>query len=649
MKNKKKRSINLKLSLTAAFFMVVIILVTQILAAVILSRTIAEDSEITLTKLSEDNANIMENWLDGQGAVLETMMASLSYMDELDHNKIMDFLAEELKKNDAALMYYLCFEYDKSVNPADHSELDLDPTGRTWWIAAMEKNGLIYTDPYVDFATGQMIVSVAAPLKIKGEQAVILADITIDQLVDQVNSIGNNGDTKAFLLAADGSVITHPNKEYMPNEKGNTILDNEIDINVDSESVSTIKDYDGNEKSVAISTIDSTGWKIGITQDKSTISDQIAEKLSVMIITSIILLAVAIVLLVLQINSVIKPLKKSMDVIIKLSNGDLSAKIEKSNESDEMADLQNAVSTLSDNFSGIIGDANTVLGKMADYDLTGEKMQDYPGDFNELSNSVNSIEQILAELLKRMKNSADAVETGSSQLAMAASNLSEISMEQASSIITLEDDVNTMTSGIRRSSEQCKLINESLCDLDNRIVKGSEEMAKLMEAVKEIESMSNDIQKVVGVIDSIAFQTNILALNASVEAARASENGKGFAVVAEEVRTLAEKSSSEAKRTAELIDGCIAGIVKAKKCADETNRSLEIVVENSAQINKAFEQISDDNDKQAKSAKEIEAELNHVSSSVTSNTATAEETAAASQSLLEEAGQLKSMTEKFKI
>lgn len=648
MKNRKK-SINLKLSLASALFMVIIIIVTQILAATILSKTITEDCGTNLAKLSEDNADIMDAWLEGQGMTLKTMMESLSYMGELDHDKIMDFLAMELKQNDSALMYYLCFEYDKSVNPADHSVLDLDPTGRGWWISAMEKNDLIYTDPYVDFATGQMIVSIAAPLKIKGEQAVILADITIDSLVDRVNNIGKDGNTQAFLLAADGSVIAHPNKDFMPNEEGSTILNKEIDIDINNEAVAIIKDYDGSQKLVSVSNIDSTGWKIGITQDQSIISAKITRKLSMMITISVALLIVAVVLMTLWIRILIKPLKKSMDVIIKLSNGDLSAQIGKSKANDEMADLQNAVSTLTENFSNILGEANEILGKMADYDLTGKQMQNYPGEFNALSNSVNSIEQILSELLKRMKNSADSVENGASQLAMAATNLSKISMEQASSISTLENGVNAMTGGIRRSSEQCMVINESLSDLDNRIVRGNEEMAKLMEAVMEIERMSNDIQKVVGAIDSIAFQTNILALNASVEAARAGENGRGFAVVAEEVRTLAEKSSSEARRTAELIDVCIAGIARAKECADETSRSLGIVVENSAQISKAFEQISDDNANQAESAKDIEAELNRVSSAVTSNTATAEETAAASQSLLGEAGRLKSMTEKFRV
>lgn len=648
MKNRKK-SINLKLSLASALFMVIIIIVTQILAATILSKTITEDCGTELTKLSSDNADIMDAWLEGQGMTLKTMMESLSYMGELDHDKIMDFLAMELKQNDSALMYYLCFEYDKSVNPADHSVLDLDPTGRGWWISAMEKNDLIYTDPYVDFATGQMIVSIAAPLKIKGEQAVILADITIDSLVDRVNNIGKDGNTQAFLLAADGSVIAHPNKDFMPNEEGSTILNKEIDIDINNEAVAIIKDYDGSQKLVSVSNIDSTGWKIGITQDQSIISAKITRKLSMMITISVALLIVAVVLMTLWIRILIKPLKKSMDVIIKLSNGDLSAQIGKSKANDEMADLQNAVSTLTENFSNILGEANEILGKMADYDLTGKQMQNYPGEFNALSNSVNSIEQILSELLKRMKYSADSVENGASQLAMAASNLSKISMEQASSISTLENGVNAMTGGIRRSSEQCMVINESLSDLDNRIVRGNEEMAKLMEAVMEIERMSNDIQKVVGAIDSIAFQTNILALNASVEAARAGENGRGFAVVAEEVRTLAEKSSSEARRTAELIDVCIAGIARAKECADETSRSLGIVVENSAQISKAFEQISDDNANQAESAKDIEAELNRVSSAVTSNTATAEETAAASQSLLGEAGRLKSMTEKFRV
>lgn len=121
-------------------------------------------------------------------------------------------------------MYYCCFGYNGGVLPADHSQLDLDPTTRSWWTEAVSKNGLIFTNPYMDFATGKMIVSIAVPLEISGEQAVVLADITIDSLIDMVKNVSMDENIQTFLLADDNSVITHENEEYLPKEEGNTVL-----------------------------------------------------------------------------------------------------------------------------------------------------------------------------------------------------------------------------------------------------------------------------------------------------------------------------------------------------------------------------------------------------------------------------------------
>lgn len=127
----------------------------------------------------------------------------------------MDFLEKNLADNEAALMYYCCFGYLGGVLPADHSQLDLDPTTRSWWSAAVAQNDLIFTDPYMDFATGKMIVSIASPLTIGGEQAVVLADITIDSLIEMVKNVSMDENIQTFLLAGDNSVITHEKEEYL--------------------------------------------------------------------------------------------------------------------------------------------------------------------------------------------------------------------------------------------------------------------------------------------------------------------------------------------------------------------------------------------------------------------------------------------------
>ncbi len=161
------------------------------------------------------------------------------------------------------------FEYDKSVNPADHSAIDLDPTTRDWWGQAVSKGGLIYTEPYVDYATGRMIVSLAEPLELQGRQAVLLADITIDRLVELVGGISSGGVGEAFLLSAGGSVLTHADEALLPSEAGMTVLDDVIAIDLDASGAQKIEDPDGTAQYVDIATVERTGWKLGAPRRRS--------------------------------------------------------------------------------------------------------------------------------------------------------------------------------------------------------------------------------------------------------------------------------------------------------------------------------------------------------------------------------------------
>lgn len=162
----------------------------------------------------------MDGWLSAQAQVVHSMANSLVYMNTTDKDEIEGYLEASLKENDNALMYYVCFEYNKSVFPADHSEVDLDPTSREWWKAAMEKQGLIYTAPYKDFTSGKMIVSIAEPAVIGGQQAVVLADITIDTLVKLTSALSKDKDMSAFLVTGDGSVVAHDNEKISSQGRG---------------------------------------------------------------------------------------------------------------------------------------------------------------------------------------------------------------------------------------------------------------------------------------------------------------------------------------------------------------------------------------------------------------------------------------------
>lgn len=262
--------------------------------------------------------------------MVETIKNALEGREKSEPEAIMNFLEKNLADNEDALMYYCCFGYNGGVLPADHSQLDLDPTTRSWWTEAVSKDALIFTDPYMDFATGKMIVSIAVPLEISGEQAVVLADITIDSLIDMVKNVSMDENIQTFLLAGDNSVITHENEEFLPKEEGNTVLTDVVSLSLDNDSVTTITDYDGLRKYCVVKSVDTTGWRLGITQNTSVISQKISKNLVLPLIADVILLVILIIVLNLVVSVMLKPLSQLKKFVKEKVIGDINCKYEKS-------------------------------------------------------------------------------------------------------------------------------------------------------------------------------------------------------------------------------------------------------------------------------------------------------------------------------
>lgn len=647
--NIKARPLRRRITSFVAFCILIIVIIAEIANGYTLQQVIVNNHEELLQAEVADNSKLVNNWLEGQSDILTSMMESLKYMDEIDEDVIMDYLETQLALNSDALMYYVCFAYNKSVLPADHSELDLDPTERGWWKAAIAANGLIYTDPYCDFSTGKMIVSIAEPFKVQGKQAVILADITIDKLLEMVNGAATDESTQIFMTASDGSVITHPNSDFMPKESGNTILSDVVSLNLNDTSFHEFTDYDGKEKYVVIQKVEETSWSIGMTKSMELVTQQIYGYLRIFIILIIVLQLCSMFVLDYILKKLLGPVTQMVDTLVHISDGNFEITVEKSKRTDEIGVLQNTVANLLQTIKSMIGDTNYILGEIVQRNLQVKDMQEYPGDFNRLAKSVNEIKHILKQLLAKIQQSATNVQNSAAQFSMASDNLSEGTISQAASIEKLQADVTSIAESIQENSDSCVIVNNKLSNLDAQIKEGNSQMEELSQAVEEIESMSNDIQKIVETIDSIAFKTNILALNAAVEAARVGQAGQGFAVVAEEVRNLAYRCSEESQKTGELIEDCINAINRAKEFADRTSGCMNNVVTNADEISEKFQAILTDTERQSENAMGIQNEIVNISDVVQTNTATTEETAASSKILAEEATKLDKLMMQFKI
>lgn len=243
---KKSRTIKGKITLQTAIYLMIAIVVCEMVSVDTLWTNMTSQAKSYVSAEAESNASIVNEWLTEQANIVRRLCNSAAFMNRNDTDQIMDWLETNLGDNPDALMYYVCFGYDGGVFPADHSTLDLDPTTRDWWTQALEKNGLIFTAPYKDFATGQMVVSIAQPVTMGGEQAVFLADIKLDTLTALVDNVSDDENIQAFLLDAEGNVIAHENEDFLPKEDGNTVLSETLGVDLDA--VSEIKDYDGNRE-----------------------------------------------------------------------------------------------------------------------------------------------------------------------------------------------------------------------------------------------------------------------------------------------------------------------------------------------------------------------------------------------------------------
>lgn len=494
-------------------------------------------------------------------------------------------------------------------------------------------------------------ISIAAPLISSGRIiGVVYYRADVDFMNDIVKHISVGQGSYAYILDENNNVIAHKNEKYIMNDKYKEMIPKDIKNCISSQNGSMTCSYGGDKYICGYSKIDKTAnWRVVIASPESAYNSDILRFVKRLVISDIIALIVAIIVALIIARVISRPIVRVKNLLSALAQGDLSVQLNDTKNKDELGILQNSAVSLNRMLSDMLTQSGDVLSKMAAYDLTSEDMREYPGKFNELAASINSIKAILSNMILNIQNSSVNVDGGSKQLAEAASMLSEGTMAQASSLQKLVTDVENVAQNINANSDKTIFVNESLGNLDSEIKDGNQKMQELSNVVRTVEEMSEDIKKIVNTIDGIAFQTNILALNASVEAARAGESGRGFAVVAQEIGTLATKSSDASKKTAELIEKCIKGIESAKEYADITSDSLAKIVSDSNNIANAFDEMSKANEIQAKNANDIRNEIENISQVVQSNTATAQQTAASTEVLSEQAAALKDMTGRFKV
>ncbi len=296
-----------------------------------------------------------------------------------------------------------------------------------------------------------------------------------------------------------------------------------------------------------------------------------------------------------------------------------------------------------------VNETIAILTRLAEGDMTLRMNGVYKGDFDILKTSMNDSLESINNTLGEITTAVDQVAEGSLQVSQASQALSQGATEQAASLEEITSSTTEISSQTRTNTENALKVNTLAKGAQDNAQKGNIQMNELVSAMKDINASAEGIKKVVIAIDDIAFQINLLALNANVEAARAGKYGKGFAVVAEEVRNLAVRSASSVKETTIMVDEAISNIQRGNVLVDGTAKQLSEIVDGASQVVVLAEEVATAGREQTQGLEQISLGLNQIDQVTQSNTASAEESASASEELSSQAQQVKSMLGRFKL
>jgi methyl-accepting chemotaxis protein len=287
------------------------------------------------------------------------------------------------------------------------------------------------------------------------------------------------------------------------------------------------------------------------------------------------------------------------------------------------------------------------LELIASGDFTGDIHK--AGDNDALGNSMLTMQESLTSVLTQVRQAVEQVAQGSDQVSQASQSLSQGATEQASSLEEISSSITEINGQATQNAESAGEANRLAIEARDNAVSGNRSMDELIKAMEQINEGSGEIKKVVKVIDDIAFQINLLALNANVEAARAGKYGRGFAVVAEEVRNLAARSAEAVRETTAIVDQSVTSTEQGDKLVKDTAAQLELIVNGAGKVASFLDEIATASREQAQGLSQISEGVEQIDEVTQANTASAEESASAAEELAGQGEELRRLIARFKL
>ncbi|CAN2040527.1 methyl-accepting chemotaxis protein [Candidatus Magnetomoraceae bacterium gMMP-15] len=488
--------------------------------------------------------------------------------------------------------------------------------------------------PVINNEKVELIVALQLPLK------------AINNIMQQREGMGKTGETYLVgqdkLMRSDSSLDTDHTvaSSFADPSKGSVKTEASLEALAGKSGQKISMNYMGNSVLTAYAPVKvgDTTWALIAEIDENEAFEAVA---GLRIIVVIIIISAIIVIFAIAFwlsKGITKPVTKTVQVMKELNKGNLQVRVE-INRNDELGQMAQAIDAFANNLEDEVVAA---FDRLASGDLTFTAKGVIREGLEKTNYSLN-------KMLMAVQNAAQYIKSGTDQLSASNQLLSAGASQQASSLEEIASSLEEIGSQTKTNADSAANANKLATEATEVADQGNSQMNKMVEAMTDINESAKNIVKIIKTIDGIASQTNLLSLNAAVEAARAGKYGKGFAVVAEEVRNLAGQTAKAAKETAKLIEDSIQKVNNGTEIADKTSVSLKHIVLSTTQVAELVNDIAVASHEQSQGISQVNISLNQIENVTQQNVASAEESADTAKELESQANKLRQMLGRFRI